>query len=392
MMIGQYRMLAELGAGGMGIVYHGVDTLLELEVAVKKLRSEFARGGDVAERFRREAKIQARLNHPNLARLYTFFKEEDAFYIVMEFVDGAPLGSLLPLHWTQVLPIYLQVLDALQFAHSQGVLHRDVKPDNIMVSPRGEVKVMDFGISHVLGQARQTREKTIVGTLEYIPPEQISGKEIGPWSDIYSLGALLYETMTARPPFETESEFALLQMHLDAPPPDLNEAVPDAPPFLAYAIRTAMAKDPQQRFASCQAMADFLRQSAPHAVTPTGQLRHVTEAEVERSVRRMDSLLSGGEIDLAALVAGRAALDYPGHPRIAQSSAKVERARAARAQGARSEEKMAFLDATLKQLAEMEQAGDIRGAILAADAALEKFPRLPALQIAAVHLRGKPSA
>ena len=261
-----------------------------------------------------------------------------------------------------------------------------------MVSPRGEVKVMDFGISHVLGSARQTREKTIVGTIEYIPPEQISGKEIGPWSDIYSLGALLYETMTGRTPFEAPSEFALLQKHLDAPPPDLNEAIPDAPVFLAYAIRTAMAKDPQQRFSSCQAMADFLRQSAPQVSSAKGQLRPGTEAEIDRIVRRMESLLSGGEVDLATQVASRATLDYPGQPRIAQCAAQVEQARAARAQSARGEEKMAFLDSTLKQLAQMEQAGDVRGAIRAADAAIQRFPRVPALLVAAAHLRGKGSA
>jgi serine/threonine-protein kinase len=389
MMIGQYRMLSEVGAGGMGIVYHGVDTLLELEVAVKKLRREFAGGSDVAERFRREAKIQARLNHPNLARLYTFFKEEDAFYIVMEFVDGTPLGPLLPLHWTQSLPLFVQVLDALQFAHSQGVLHRDVKPDNIMVSPHGEVKVMDFGISHVLGSARQTREKTIVGTLEYIPPEQISGKEIGPWSDIYSLGALLFETMTGRPPFDAPSEFALLQKHLEAPPPDLNESVPDAPPFLAHAIKTAMAKEPQQRFSSCQAMADFLRASAPAVFSTTGQIRQATESEIDRTVRRIESLLSGSEIDLAAQVVTRATRDYPNQPRISQCGVRVEQARKTRSESAHGEEKMTFLNTTLKQLAQMEQSGDLRGAISAADTALQKFPRVPALLMAAAHLRTK---
>ncbi len=387
--IGQYRVLAEIGAGGMGIVYHGVDSLLELEVAIKKLRSEFSRGSDVAERFRREAKIQARLNHPNLARLNTFFKDEDAFYIVMEYVDGAPLGSLLPLHWTQVLPLFVQVLEALEYAHSQNVLHRDVKPDNIMVSSRGEVKVMDFGISHVLGQARQTREKTIVGTLEYIPPEQISGNEIGPWSDIYSLGALLYETMTGKPPFEAPSDFALLEKHLNTPPPDLNEVVPDAPVFLGHAIRTAMSKDPAARFQSCKAMADFLRASAPEVFAQRGATRLVTEGEIERSVRRIENLLAGGEVDLALQVVQRAMADYPGNPRVAQCAARAEQARVERARSAQGEEKMAFLKATLGEMDRLERAGDFRGALAAAGAALERFPRVPALLVATAHLRSK---
>src|SRR5271169_4107334 len=118
MIIGQYKVLGELGAGGMGIVYHAVDTMLEREIAMKKLRSEFSRSTDVAERFRREAKIQARLNHPNLARLYSFFKEGDAFYIAMEFVDGVPLSGLIPLPWQQALPLYVQSLDGLENAHS----------------------------------------------------------------------------------------------------------------------------------------------------------------------------------------------------------------------------------------------------------------------------------
>jgi serine/threonine protein kinase len=133
----QYKILSELGAGGMGIVYHGVDVMLEREVAIKKLRSEFSRTPDIAERFRREAKIQARLNHPNIAHLYSFLKDGDSFYIVMEFVDGTPFSKLLPMPWPQALVMFLEILEGLEYAHSLGVLHRDLKPDNIMAGPRG---------------------------------------------------------------------------------------------------------------------------------------------------------------------------------------------------------------------------------------------------------------
>ena len=174
MIVGQqYKILSELGAGGMGIVYHGVDIMLEREVAIKKLRSEFSRTPDIAERFRREAKIQARLNHPNIAHLYSFFKDGDSFYIVMEFVDGTPFSRLTRMEWRQALVVFLEILEGLDYAHSLGVLHRDLKPDNIMAGPRGEVKIMDFGIAHVLGSVRQTQEQSLVGTLGYVCPEPL---------------------------------------------------------------------------------------------------------------------------------------------------------------------------------------------------------------------------
>lgn len=264
MIVGQqYKILSELGAGGMGIVYQGVDVMLEREVAIKKLRSEFSRSGDVADRFRREAKIQASLNHPNLAHLYSFFKEGDSFYIVMEFVQGVPLSRLCPMSWQRALPLFRQVLDGLQYAHSLDVLHRDIKPDNIMVSPRGEVKVMDFGIAHVLGSVRHTRDKSIVGTLEYVPPEQIAGQQLSPRSDIYSLGILLFELISGRLPFEAAGEFELLRNHLETPPPRLSSVVPEVPAFLDQAIDRAMSKSPEDRFPSCGAMAEFLRKGAP---------------------------------------------------------------------------------------------------------------------------------
>lgn len=197
MMIGnQYKIVSELGSGGMGVVYQAVDVLLEREVAIKKLRSEFSRSPDVAQRFLREAKIQARLNHSNITQLYTCLQQSDTFYIVMEFVAGTPLNRLIPLPYERLLPLALQTLDSLEYAHSMGVLHRDIKPDNLMVTPGGVLKIMDFGIAHVLGMSRQTREKTIMGTLEYISPERITGKDPDRRSDIYVLGAVLFEALT----------------------------------------------------------------------------------------------------------------------------------------------------------------------------------------------------
>ena len=146
--IGQYRILGELGAGGMGIVYRALDTELQREVALKRLRSEFAASPEVLERFRNEAKLQGRLNHPNIAQLYSLVQTQDAFCIVMELVDGIVVKDLLPLRWDLALQVIGQALDGLGFAHSLGVLHRDIKPENILIDQRGTVKVMDFGIAY----------------------------------------------------------------------------------------------------------------------------------------------------------------------------------------------------------------------------------------------------
>jgi serine/threonine-protein kinase len=370
----QYKILSELGAGGMGIVYHGVDVMLEREVAIKKLRSEFSRTPDIAERFRREAKIQARLNHPNIAHLYSFFKDGDSFYIVMEFVDGTPFSKLTPMPWQQALVMFLEILEGLQYAHSLGVLHRDLKPDNIMAGPRGEVKIMDFGIAHVLGSVRQTREQSLVGTLQYVCPELINSKEISARSDIYSLGILLFEIVSGKLPFTAENDFALLHQHLEKDPPLLSTVVPEAPGFLDDAIFKAMRKAPEDRFVSCREMSDFLRSHAPDLPPKT------IYADINRSIRRIDSLLEGGEIDLAVMVAGQTS---PG----AAVDARVRAARNAVAGAQQQNEKTAYLRETLAKLAALEASRDWSGAQSLTREALDRYPRVTAFQIAHAHFR-----
>jgi serine/threonine protein kinase len=370
----QYKILSELGAGGMGIVYHGVDVMLEREVAIKKLRPEFSRTPDIAERFRREAKIQARLNHPNIAHLYSFFKDGDSFYIVMEFVDGTPFSKVSPMPWPQALVFFLEILEGLEYAHSLGVLHRDLKPDNIMAGPRGEVKIMDFGIAHVLGSVRQTREQNIVGTLQYVCPEMINSNEIGPRSDIYSLGILLFEIISGQVPFHADNDYALLHQHLEVEPAKLSSVVADAPPFLDWAILKAMKKAPEDRFASCREMAGFLRANAPELPAK------MSFADVNRSIRRIDSLLDGGEIDLAAMVVHQT---RPG----AESEAKVNAAKDAVAGQQQQLGKTAYLRETLAKLAALEASGDLASARVLAGEALDRYPRVTAFQIAHAHFR-----
>lgn|GEM_PF-5893444 len=258
--IGQYRILSELGVGGMGVVYRAVDTVLDREVAIKKLRSEYAASATVIERFRREAKMQARLNHPNIAQLYTLVQHNNALCIVMEYVNGTALTRHMPMPWETATAALLPVLEALEYAHRRSVLHRDIKPDNIMIDHEGMVKIMDFGIAHVVDAARLTREKTIIGTLEYISPERVAGKEIDARSDIYSVGVLFFEMLTGRLPFDYQGEFELLRSHLEVKPYEAGKFVAGLPPFIGKVINHAIAKSPSQRFPSCSEMGNALRE------------------------------------------------------------------------------------------------------------------------------------
>ena len=255
--IGQYKILNELGTGGMGVVYRALDTELGREVALKRLRSEFAASPKVLERFRNEAKSQSMLNHPNITQLYSTVQVNDAFCIVMEFVRGVTVHELLPLQWEHAVAILLQILAALECAHNNGVLHRDIKPENVLVDASGTVKVMDFGIAYTIGAQRMTREKSLVGTMEYMPPERILGNELTARSDIYSVGIMLFEMLSGRLPFGTMSEYDLLRWQVEQDAPPVTSLV-DVPRVLEDVIARAMRKDPEQRYASCCAMSEEL--------------------------------------------------------------------------------------------------------------------------------------
>jgi serine/threonine protein kinase len=260
--IGQYRILGELGAGGMGVVYRALDLELQREVALKRLRSEFAASPAILDRFRNEAKLQGRLNHPNIAQLYSVAQTPDAFCLVMEFVDGVMVKDLLPLHWEDAISILLQVLDALGYAHSLGVLHRDIKPENILIDRRGTVKVMDFGIAYAIGSQRMTREKSLIGTLEYMSPERILGKPMDGRSDIYALGILFYELLCGKLPFDIPNEYDLLRWQLDERAPHITSVV-NVPVVLDEVIQRAMHKSPDDRYSTCSEMAAQLRACVP---------------------------------------------------------------------------------------------------------------------------------
>jgi serine/threonine protein kinase len=259
---GNYKVTQKLGEGGMGEVYRGVDMMLEREVAIKFLRPELASQQQVVERFRSEARTLAKLNHPNIATLYSFMRAGESFIMVLEFVRGVTLDQVIQQRGAipvdQAVPIFCQVLDGIQHAHEDGIIHRDIKPANMMLTEKGTLKVLDFGIARILGTARMTRQGNIIGTIEYMSPEQVRGFETDARSDIYSLGMLLYEMLTGRCPFDIQNEFELMKAQIEqypVPPRQLNPAIPEV---VEQAIWRAVAKDPAQRFQSAAEFRSFL--------------------------------------------------------------------------------------------------------------------------------------
>jgi serine/threonine-protein kinase len=224
-MVGQYRIVDELGEGGMGVVYKAVDTMIEREVAIKMLRPEIARQPNLLDRFRSEAITVAKLNHSGIATLYSFTQQGENFFMVMEYVPGKTLENIErergALPWQIAVPLAAKILEAIEPAHEMGIVHRDIKPANIMLTTWGTIKVMDFGISRMVAAPRMTTEGRLIGTIEYISPERIEGKPADPRSDIYSLGVVLFEMLCNRLPFQSQSEFELMKAHLRDPLPAL---------------------------------------------------------------------------------------------------------------------------------------------------------------------------
>jgi len=250
--VGNYKIEEKLGEGGMGAVYKGVDTMLDREVAIKALRPELASQTSVVERFRTEAVTLAKLNHPNIATLYSMFRQGEELYMVLEFVRGETLDSIMQkrgaLPAEEAIPVFCQVLDGIDHAHELGIVHRDIKPANMMLTEKGTLKVLDFGIARLLGSARMTRAGNIIGTLEYMAPEQVRGQETDGRSDLYALGMMLYEVLTGKLPFDTDNEFELMKSQTEFTPTPPREINPAIPVEVEAAIMKAIEKNPDDRF------------------------------------------------------------------------------------------------------------------------------------------------
>ena len=260
----RYELEELVGTGGMSSVFRARDRQLERRVAIKILHEHYADDPEYLERFRREARAVARLSHPNIVTVIDRGDDGGRQYIVFEHVEGENVKELVqrsgPLPVRRALELALAVADGLAFAHDQGLVHRDVKPQNVLLSSEGEVKVTDFGIARSLHVDHGvTQTGTVLGTGEYLAPEQASGKPVSPATDVYSLGVVLWELLAGDVPFVGENFVAVALRHVNEPPPHLRERRPDVSPRLDAAVECAMAKDPARRFPSMAAFAKELR-------------------------------------------------------------------------------------------------------------------------------------
>lgn len=249
--IAHYRIEAQLGEGGMGVVYRAVDLTLDRPVALKMLTADLARNASLQERFQAEAKAQAHLNHANIATLYSFVQAGDTSFIVMEYVDGETFEAIVrrgPIPPGKALPLFRQALAGLGFAHRMGIIHRDIKPGNLMVNRHGIVKVLDFGLAKVLGAQRMTGSGVRVGSVFYMSPEQVRNEPLDARADVYSLGVTLYEMLSGQVPFSGDSDYQVMFDHVNLPPPLLRSHDPHIPPGVEAVVLKALEKDPGRRF------------------------------------------------------------------------------------------------------------------------------------------------
>jgi eukaryotic-like serine/threonine-protein kinase len=253
-----------VGTGGMSTVFRARDLQLDRLVAIKILHERYVDDPEYLERFRREARAVARLSHPNIVTVIDRGDDGGRQYIVFEHVEGENLKELVTrtgrLPPRRALELVIPVADGLAFAHERGLVHRDVKPQNVLLSSEGEIKVTDFGIARSLDvEHGVTQTGTVLGTSEYLAPEQASGEPVSPATDEYSLGVVLWELLTGEVPFTGENFVAVALRHVNEPPPSLREQRPDLSPRLAAAVERALAKDPARRFPSMSALATELR-------------------------------------------------------------------------------------------------------------------------------------
>jgi serine/threonine-protein kinase len=259
-LIQNYKIYSVLGEGGMGIVYKAFDVKLERYVALKILNNAAVKQSQFVERFRREAKNQAKLNHPNIVPVYEFTEDKDVMGIAMEYVEGESLEQMINrvgrLELIEALGLLQQILVGISYAHNKGFIHRDIKPSNVIINREGVAKIMDFGISKAINEISITKTGAKVGTIMYMSPEQVRAEEPTIQSDIYAIGITFYEMLSGKPPFDYKSEFEILEAHLKKIPQKITLIRQDLPPEVDIILAKALDKNMLKRYFNCEEFLD----------------------------------------------------------------------------------------------------------------------------------------
>ena len=259
----RYQVIKSIGEGGMANVYLAYDTILDRNVAVKVLRGDLANDEKFVRRFQREALAASSLSNPNIVEVYDVGEDNGEYYIVMEYIEGKHLKQLLKkrgkLTVGEAVDIVMQITDGLSVAHDSYIIHRDIKPQNIMILENGLVKITDFGIAMAMNSTQLTQTNSVMGSVHYLPPEQASGKGATLQSDIYSIGILFYELLTGKLPFKGENAVEIALKHLKEPLPSVREEDPDIPQSVENIIIKATAKNPKNRYSDAREMHEDLK-------------------------------------------------------------------------------------------------------------------------------------